>query len=139
MKILSYSYIHPAPEFNYFSSQSRKLNPKILTLFFFFYFFLFSFFFFNKHNSKSKQRIQTIRTPNKCTTIKDLPFLGQSCMQAKIDELWSKNMHCDGFPVHHFVRNYTHNLKTKGGIRMFYLSNNCSTSGDISSLGQNCM
>ena len=36
------------------------------------------------------------------------------------------------FPIHHFVHNYTHNLKTKGRIRMFYLSNDHSTIRDIS-------
>ena len=43
---------------------------------------------------------------------------------------------CCGFPVRHFVHNYTHNLKTKGAtcITMFYLSNDYSTIGDIYSL-----
>ena len=36
-----------------------------------------------------------------------------------------------GFPVCHFVRNYTHKLKTKGRIRTFYLLNDCTTIGDI--------
>ena len=31
------------------------------------------------------------------------------------------NTRHDGFPVRHFVRNYTHNLKTKRRIRTFYL------------------
>ena len=44
-----------------------------------------------------------------------------------------------GFPIHHFVHYYMHNLKTKGHIRMFYLLNDCSTTGDIYSFGQNCM
>ena len=34
---------------------------------------------------------------------------------------------------------YTHNSKTNGRIRTFYLSNNYSTIGDIYSLGQCCM
>ena len=61
-----------APYFRYFSSQSRKLNMKISILFLLF--FLLSFFFI-KHNSKSLRHIQTILTPNECSTITDLPFL----------------------------------------------------------------
>ena len=49
------------------------------------------------------------------------------------------NMHRGGFPVHHFVHNYMHNLKTKGCIRTFYLSNDCSTVGDIYSLDYSYM
>ena len=33
--------------------------------------------------------------------------------------------------MHHFVRTYTHNSKTKGRIRTLYVSNDCSTIGDI--------
>ena len=32
----------------------------------------------------------TFRTPNVCSIIKDLPFPGQSCMRAKIDNLCPK-------------------------------------------------
>ena len=49
------------------------------------------------------------------------------------------NVYCAGFPICHFVCNYKPNLKTKGHIRMFYLSNDCSTIGDIYSLGQSCI
>ena len=38
-------------------------------------------------------------------------------------------------PVRHLVRNYTHNSISKGGIRTFYLFNDCSTIGDIYYLG----
>ena len=44
-----------------------------------------------------------------------------------------------GFPTHHFVYNYTHNSKTKGCIRTFYLSNNSSTIRGIYSLGYSSM
>ena len=40
-----------------------------------------------------------------------------------------------GFSVCHFVRNYTHNSISKGGIRTFYLSNDCSTIREIYCLG----
>ena len=43
------------------------------------------------------------------------------------------------FPIRHFVCNYMHNSKTKGCVRMFYLLNNCSTIGDIYSLGYSYM
>ena len=46
---------------------------------------------------------------------------------------------CSLFPASRFVHTYMHNLKTKGRIRMFYLSNNCSTIGDVYSLSQSCM
>ena len=35
----------------------------------------------------------------------------------------------------HFVRTYVHNSKTKDHIRMLYLTNDCSTIGDIYFLG----
>ena len=38
-------------------------------------------------------------------------------------------------PIRQFVRNYTHNSKTKGSTRTFYLSNDCSTIGDTYSFG----
>ena len=36
-----------------------------------------------------------------------------------------------GFSIRYFVPNYMHNSKTTGGITTFYLSNDCSTIGDI--------
>ena len=47
--------------------------------------------------------------------------------------------HHGGYPIRHFVCNYMHNSKTKGYIRMFCLSNGCSTLRDIYSFGQSCM
>ena len=92
MRTFSYSCVKYSPESHDFSSQLRKSNTKISILFFSFLlsFFFLSFFFSIKHNSKSVQCIQTIHTPNECSIIKDLPFLGLSCMQAKINELWPK-------------------------------------------------
>ena len=43
------------------------------------------------------------------------------------------------FSICHFVHNYTHNFKTKGCIRTFYLWKDCSTIKDIYSLGMSCM
>ena len=40
---------------------------------------------------------------------------------------YGQNTHRSGFPVCHFVLNYTHNSISKEGIRIFYLSNDCST------------
>ena len=51
----------------------------------------------------------------------------------------AQNTRRGGFLVRHFVHNYKHNSKTKGGIRAFYLSNNCSTMLDIHSLGWSYM
>ena len=45
-------------------------------------------FFSFMHNSNTVQCIHKICTPNDCSTIRDFPFLGQSCMQAKISKLW---------------------------------------------------
>ena len=57
-----------------------------------------SFFFFSlMHNSKSIRHIQTNHTPSDCSTLKDLPFFGQSCMQANIDELWPQTHVAQGF------------------------------------------
>ena len=49
------------------------------------------------------------------------------------------NTRCGGFSICHFVHNYTHNLKTKGRIRTFYLSNNWSTIKDNYSVGYSCI
>ena len=37
--------------------------------------------------------------------------------------------------IHDFERSYKYNSKTKGRIRTFYISNDCSTIGDIDFLG----
>ena len=39
-----------------------------------------------------------------------------------------------GLPIHHFVHNHMHNLKTEGYIRTFYLVNDCFTIGDVYSV-----
>ena len=44
-----------------------------------------------------------------------------------------------GTITRHFVCTYMHNPKTKGCIRVFYLTNNRSTVRDIYLLGQRCM
>ena len=75
-----------------------------------------------------------IHTQNECITARDLPFLGWSCLQAKIDELWHQTQVAMAL-LYANVCNYMHNSKTKGGMRMFYLSNDCSTMGDVYSLG----
>ena len=46
----------------------------------------------------------------------------------------AQNMCHGGSPIHHFVRNYMHTSITKGGIRTFDLSNDCSAIEDIYSL-----
>ena len=51
----------------------------------------------------------------------------------------AKNARRDGFPVRHFVRNYTQNSKTKVVIKTFYLSNNCYNIKDIYSLIYSCI
>ena len=68
MKPLTILRQNIAPMSHDFSSQSRKSNGKSSILFFFFFF--------------SIKHIQMIHTPNQCSTIRYLPFLGQSCMQA---------------------------------------------------------
>ena len=49
------------------------------------------------------------------------------------------NTHRSGFSIHRFGRDYMHNWKTKGRIRPFYVSNDCSTIEDIYSLGCSCI
>ena len=50
-------------------------------------FFLFFFFLYFHAQLKTVSHIPTICTPNNCSTIRDVPFLDQSCMRAKISEL----------------------------------------------------
>ena len=102
----------------------------------------FSFFFFITHNSNSIQHIGTVCIPSDCTTIRDLPFLGQSYVRATCVRSTSygpKNTRHSGFPIHHFMHNYMHKSKSKGRIRTFYLSNDCSTVRNIYFLGQSGM
>ena len=47
----------------------------------------------------------------------------------------ASHMHRSLFPIHHFVLTYTHNSKTKGSIRTFYISNDFSTFRAINFLG----
>ena len=79
-----------APESHDFSSQSRKNQMRKFQFCYSSFFFLSSFFYPIKHNSKCIGCIRMIHTPNESSTIKDLAFLGQSCIQAKTDELWPK-------------------------------------------------
>ena len=48
-------------------------------------------------------------------------------------------MYRTGFPICHLVPNYRHNLKAKGHIWTFYLSNDCSTIENIYYVSQSCM
>ena len=57
------------------SPHSREKRTRIFRFWSSFFFFLL-FFLSLTHNSKSVQRIRTVCTPNNCTTIRDLPFLG---------------------------------------------------------------
>ena len=74
--------------------------------------------------------VQMIYTPNDCCTIRDFPFL----VRAAATELRSVNygsQHTSQFfHVCHCVRTYIYNLKTKGHVRMLFLSNDCSTIKD---------
>ena len=96
--------------------------------------FLLSFFFSMMHNSKSLQCIWTIRTPNESASISDFPFLVRAAceLHCKIDKLWPQTLIAVAFLYAiFFLHIYKHNSKSKGCIRMFYLSNDCSTIGDI--------
>ena len=43
------------------------------------------------------------------------------------------------FIIRNFVHKYIYNMKTKGHIRTFYLSDDRTTINDIYSLGYSCM
>ena len=81
------------------------------------------------HNSKTVWCIQTIYTPNNCSTIRDFPFLSWTACKLRSASYGSKHA-SHIFSICHFVQTYSHNLKTKGRIRTFYLSNDCSTIED---------
>ena len=118
-----------APEFYDFSSQLRKLNAKISILFFF-----LSFFFSIKHNSKVYSVYKRSTHQMNALLSKIFLFLDRAGCELRSTSM-VQNTHCGGFSVCHFVRNYTHNSKTKGGIKTFYLSNDCFNIRDIYSLG----
>ena len=61
-------------------TQSKKSNMKTSILFFFLFLSLFHLSFFSCTTPKTVWRIQTFCTPNNCSTIRDFPFLGQSCI-----------------------------------------------------------
>ena len=109
--------------------------------FWFFSSFLLSFLFFSfpSHNSKSILLIWTICTPNDCSAIRDLPFLGYSCMRTKINKLWPQTHVAVAFlyAILCIITHTARKLKVVWG--RFYLSNDCSTIGDIYSLDWSCM
>ena len=148
MKTLCYSYVKYRPRVPWLLLRVEKIEREnfdfvLLLLSFFLLLLLSSFFFLFSFPGMTQKvyirRTRMICTPNKCSTIRDLPFLGQSYMRAKIDKLWPKTSITIVFLYAIFVHNYTHNSITKGGIRTFYLSNDCSNIRDIYSLGYSYM
>ena len=130
-----------APKFHYFSSQSRKSNMKISILFFFFFLSLFLSLFLLLSSSFSSSITQIVYGVHKRFTHQTnallseiFPFLVRAAHELRSKSYGPKHASW-WFPVHHFVHNYTHNSKTKGGIRTFYLSSDCSTIRYIYSLG----
>ena len=84
MKTLIYSYVQYSPRVPLLLLKFEKIireNFDFVVLSFFLSFFSIT------HNSKSIRYIRTNHTPNECTTIRDLPFLGQTCTRPKINEL----------------------------------------------------
>ena len=121
-----------AAEFHYFSSQLRKSNVKVSILFFFF--LLLSFFFSIMHNSKVYGIYK--RSTHQTTALLQEIFLFLVMAACKLRWTSYGPKHVlRWFPRCLFVCNYTHNFKTKGHIRMFYLLYDCSTIRDTYSLG----
>ena len=46
----------------------------------------------------------------------------------------NRNTERNYFPIQHFVHTYTRNSKTTGRMLTFYISNDCSTIGDVNFL-----
>ena len=118
-----------APESHDFSSVSRKLNAKVLILLLFFFFLSFPSSITQKVYSIHEQ---STHQTNALLSEIFLFLVRAACMLRSTS--YGPNMRCNCFSVHHFVGNYTHNSITQGGIRTFYLSNDCSNIENIYSL-----
>ena len=84
-------------------------------------FFFLSFFSF-VHNSKTVQYTKMICTLNDCSEM--FVFCFRAACELRLVS---------------YVCTYAHNFKTTGCIWTFYISNNCSTIGDVYFLGKSCM
>ena len=84
------------------------------------------------HNSKTTGHIRTfyMYLSDDCSTVGRMYFVVRA-----VCEIWAmsygSNHTLQRFPLQHFVHTYTHNSKATGYIWTFYISNNCSTIGDI--------
>ena len=133
MKTLRYSNVKYTPRVPLICCTVEKIKCEIFD-----FVLLFSSFF--PHTYLKKCIAYTmIFIPNNCSTIRDFPFLGQSCMRAKVGKLSLQTHITDSLLHGNFVHTYTHNLKTKGRIKTHNLTNDCSTIEDIYFLGYSCM
>ena len=83
--------------------------------------------------SKSVRNIRAICTPNDCSAIEDFPFLGYSCVQAMISDLWLQTCVVVA-AVHYFVRtyNFVRTYTTTQELKVMYrhtipIENHCFT------------
>ena len=80
-------------------------------------FLKYHFLHTSTHNSKNTGCTWIFYMLNDCSTIRDVCFLGQSCVQDMIGEsVFNAPLVCP----------YRNNLKTTGCMLTFYLLNNCS-------------
>ena len=80
------------------------------------------------HNSKTIQHISDC-TPSDCFAIRDFPFLVRAACKLRLVSYSSKHT-VWSLSFTPFCA-YMYSSKTKHHIRMFYLSNNCSTNRDL--------
>ena len=127
-----------APEFHYFSSQSRKSNAKFSILFFPLPLFFFPPSFPSCITEKVYDTYEHSTDQTNPLLSEIFLFLVRTACELRSTNSGPKHASRWLFYMP-FLCNYTHNSKTKGGIRTFYLLNDCFTIEHIYSLGYSCM
>ena len=135
MKTLSYSKIKYTPRVPLILITVEKIEHQIFDfiflLSFFLSFFFFLFFFLSlTHKSKSIRRIRKSAHQATALLSEIILFLARASRQLRSPSYGLKRT-SRTLSIRYFGCSYAHNSKTKGRIKTLYLTNNCSTIGDI--------
>ena len=135
MKILSYSYVKYTSRVSFIHLTVQKSKCKNLDFVFLFPYILPVSFFFSLIITQKVYSVYEKSTHQTTAQVSEICLFLVRAACDQISTSYDLKMCHSGFSIWHFMCNYMHNLKTKGRIRTFYLWNDCSTIGDIYSLG----
>ena len=130
MKTVSYSYVKYSPRVPSLLLTVEKIECEILILFF----FLSSSFFLSSLPSSITQNVYGVyeRSTHQTNALLSEIFLFLVRASCELRSMsYGPNTRHGGFSVRHFVHNYKHNSINKGGMRTFYLLNDCSNIGKL--------